>query len=151
MSEVHETLAREWLAMCERKERPPLTVWETEQLLRGWLDREQLRGMLKWQVDLRENAVNEIERLRARLAEAQQLLATRVEAERLSEANARLAEADVLIRHMRDCLDPRRTPGSLYGRADDYLAKHAQPTGDKRRLSRKGNTVSASVAQGEAK
>lgn len=42
MSQVHETLAREWLAMCERKERVPLTVWETEQLLHGWLDRERL-------------------------------------------------------------------------------------------------------------
>ena len=38
---------------------------------------------------------------------------------------AQLAKADVLIRHMRDCLDPRRTPGSLYGRADDYLKRRS--------------------------
>ena len=46
MSQVHEKLARQWLAMCERKERPALTIWETEQLLRGWLDRDRLRGLL---------------------------------------------------------------------------------------------------------
>lgn len=46
MSQVHEKLARQWLAMCERKERPALTIWETEQLLRGWLDRDRLRGAL---------------------------------------------------------------------------------------------------------
>lgn len=33
----------------------------------------------------------------------------------------RLEEAVTLIRHMRGCLDPKKTPGSLYGRADDYL------------------------------
>jgi hypothetical protein len=51
-------------------------------------------------------AAEELRDKRARLAEARQLLATRVEAERLSEANVRLAEAhrkmDLLLAHCPD-------------------------------------------------
>ncbi len=37
MAQVHDGLAREWLKQCERGERPPLTVWEIQQLLLRWL------------------------------------------------------------------------------------------------------------------
>ncbi|OGA37776.1 MAG: hypothetical protein A3G24_06500 [Betaproteobacteria bacterium RIFCSPLOWO2_12_FULL_62_13] len=33
------------LTHCARKEHPPLTVWEAEQLARAWLDRERRIAM----------------------------------------------------------------------------------------------------------
>lgn len=43
----------------------------------------------------------------------------------LRDFRARLTEATTLVRHLRDHIDPRRAPGSLYGRADDFLAARA--------------------------
>lgn len=43
-----------------------------------------------------------------------------------ADHSSRLYEASTLVRHMRSCLDPKRTPGSLYGRADDFLKDEKQ-------------------------
>jgi len=37
MGQITEAFARTMLACCERGEHPPLTVWETRQLLHAWL------------------------------------------------------------------------------------------------------------------
>lgn len=42
MGQLTQEFVKQMLVHCERKERPPLTLWETEQLLRAWLDREHL-------------------------------------------------------------------------------------------------------------
>jgi hypothetical protein len=43
MGQITEGFARQMLVHCERKEHPPLTVWEAEQLARAWIDRERMR------------------------------------------------------------------------------------------------------------
>ena len=43
MGQITEDFARQMLTHCERKEHPPLTVWEAEQLARAWLEREAMR------------------------------------------------------------------------------------------------------------
>ena len=45
MGQITEGFAHQMLKHCERKEHPPLTVWEAEQLAHAWLDRERLRKL----------------------------------------------------------------------------------------------------------
>lgn len=46
MSQLTENFVRDMLAACERKEHPPLTVWESQQLLCAWQERERLRAFV---------------------------------------------------------------------------------------------------------
>ena len=47
MGQITEGFAQTMLKHCEQGQHPPLTVWETEQLVRAWLDRERLRKLLQ--------------------------------------------------------------------------------------------------------
>ena len=46
MAQITEDLARDALARCERGQHPPLTAWETQQLIYAWLERERMRRAL---------------------------------------------------------------------------------------------------------
>ena len=46
MAQITEDLARDALARCERGQPPPLTAWETQQLIYAWLERERMRRAL---------------------------------------------------------------------------------------------------------
>ncbi len=43
MGQITRDFVEQMLTHCERKEHPPLTVWEAAQLAQAWLDREKLR------------------------------------------------------------------------------------------------------------
>jgi hypothetical protein len=44
MGQITEGFAKLALKFCEEKKHPSLTIWETQQLLTAWLDRERLRA-----------------------------------------------------------------------------------------------------------
>jgi hypothetical protein len=44
--QTREDLARDALKRCEQGQHPPLTAWETQQLIYAWLEREQMRRAL---------------------------------------------------------------------------------------------------------
>lgn len=46
MGQITEAFVKQMLVHCERKEHPPLTVWEAEQLARAWLELERERMRL---------------------------------------------------------------------------------------------------------
>ena len=43
MGQITEHFADQMMTHCGRGQHPPLTVWETEQLLRAWIERESFR------------------------------------------------------------------------------------------------------------
>jgi heme-degrading monooxygenase HmoA len=51
MGQITQHFARDMLAHCVRKERPPLTIWETEQLLRAWLQLDTARAVAAEQAE----------------------------------------------------------------------------------------------------
>lgn len=52
MGQITRDFAGQMLTHCARKEHPPLTVWEVEQLARAWLDWERMRDMEPARQDL---------------------------------------------------------------------------------------------------
>ena len=46
MAQITEDLARDALKRCEQGKHPPLTAWETQQLIYAWLERERMRRAL---------------------------------------------------------------------------------------------------------
>lgn len=44
MAQITEAFARDSLELCKRNQFPPLTLWETQQLIYAWLDRERIRN-----------------------------------------------------------------------------------------------------------
>ena len=43
MAQITEDLALDALKRCEQGQHPPLTAWETQQLIYAWLERERMR------------------------------------------------------------------------------------------------------------
>ena len=51
MGQITESFVQQMLVHCARKEMPPLTVWEAEQLACAWLEREHFRRQLQQAVE----------------------------------------------------------------------------------------------------
>jgi hypothetical protein len=51
MGQITEDFARQMIVHCERKEHPPLTVWEAEQLAYAWLALEAARRKVAEQAE----------------------------------------------------------------------------------------------------